>query len=151
MYYLGLCIGSLSCDAVVIDDAETILASAVIPTGARNRESIHRVKAEVLQRVKIQETDFAATISTGYGRVFGGKFPEGYRRLAERMGLSGVITELGHVPHDQVLRLSKTAAMLLAINYEGWTTSICKIYEYWAVGGPPVLFLSSRGAGQATD
>lgn len=68
MYYLGIDIGSLSCDAVVIDDAETILASAVIPTGARNRESIARVKTEVLQGAHIQEADLAATISTGYGR-----------------------------------------------------------------------------------
>jgi predicted CoA-substrate-specific enzyme activase len=68
MYYLGIDIGSLSCDAVVIDDAERILASAVIPTGARNRESIARVKTEVLQGANIQETDLAATISTGYGR-----------------------------------------------------------------------------------
>lgn len=68
MYYLGIDIGSLSCDAVVIDDAETILASAVIPTGARNRESIARVKTKVLQGAHIQEADLAATISTGYGR-----------------------------------------------------------------------------------
>jgi predicted CoA-substrate-specific enzyme activase len=68
MYYLGIDIGSLSCDAVVIDDNETILASAVIPTGARNRESIARVKEEVIKAARIQETDLAATISTGYGR-----------------------------------------------------------------------------------
>ena len=68
MYYLGIDIGSLSCDAVVIDDAERILASAVIPTGARNRESIARVKTEVLQVAGIKESDLAATISTGYGR-----------------------------------------------------------------------------------
>ena len=33
MSYLGIDIGSLSCDVVLIDDNEIILASAVVPTG----------------------------------------------------------------------------------------------------------------------
>lgn len=71
-------------------------------------------------------------------------------RLAEEMGLSGVIKGLGHLPHDQVLRLIKSADLLLAINYEGWSTLIPgKIYEYWAAGGPPVLLLSCPGAAQS--
>jgi activator of 2-hydroxyglutaryl-CoA dehydratase len=37
MYYLGIDIGSLSCDAVLIDGGSDIVASTVIPTGARNR------------------------------------------------------------------------------------------------------------------
>ncbi|MBL7942913.1 MAG: hypothetical protein JNM00_09110 [Flavobacteriales bacterium] len=41
----------------------------------------------------------------------------------------------------------KSANLLLAINYEGWATLIPgKIYEYWAVGGPPILLLSCPGA-----
>ena len=79
--------------------------------------------------------------------MFAGDFPEEYRRLAEEMGLSGVIKGLGHLPHDEVLRLIKSADLLLAINYEGWSTMIPgKIYEYWAVGGPPILLLSCPGA-----
>ena len=40
MYYLGIDIGSLSCDAVLLDHNNQILAEAVVPTGARNREAI---------------------------------------------------------------------------------------------------------------
>jgi glycosyltransferase involved in cell wall biosynthesis len=79
--------------------------------------------------------------------VFAGDFPEGHRRLAEKMVLSGMIKELGHLPHDEVLRLTKSADLLLAINYEGFSTLIPgKLYEYWAVGGPPILLLSCPGA-----
>ena len=79
--------------------------------------------------------------------VFAGDLPEGDRRLADEMGLSGVIKGLGHLPHEEALRLTKSADLLLAINYEGWSTLIPgKIYEYWAVGGPPILLLSCPGA-----
>ncbi len=41
----------------------------------------------------------------------------------------------------------QAADLLLAINYEGFSTLIPgKIYEYWAVGGPPILLLSCPGA-----
>jgi len=79
--------------------------------------------------------------------VFAGDLPEEHRRLAEEMGLSGIVKRLGHLPHDDVLRLTKSADLLLAVNYEGWSTLIPgKIYEYWAVGGPPILLLSCHGA-----
>jgi len=79
--------------------------------------------------------------------VFAGDLPEDHRRSADEMGLSSVIKVLGHVPHDAFLRLIKSADLLLAMNYEGWSTLIPgKIYEYWAIGGPPILLLSCRGA-----
>ena len=68
MYYLGVDLGSLSCDAVLIDDDENILASSVVPTGARNQEAIARAVADVIQTVGISEKDISTTISTGYGR-----------------------------------------------------------------------------------
>ena len=68
MYYLGIDIGSLSCDAVLIDDAEKVLASAVVPTGARNVEAIAAVRQAVLNRAGISSERVTATISTGYGR-----------------------------------------------------------------------------------
>jgi glycosyltransferase involved in cell wall biosynthesis len=79
--------------------------------------------------------------------VFAGDFPDQYRRWADKMGLSGVIKELGHLPHEEVLRLAKSADLLLAITTEGIPTAIPgKIYEYWAVGGPPILLVSYPGA-----
>lgn len=49
----------------------------------------------------------------------------------------------------EVLRLIQSADLLLAINYEGFSTLIPgKIYEHWAVGGPPILNLRCRGVAQ---
>lgn len=79
--------------------------------------------------------------------IFAGDLPEEFRELADEMGLSDVIQVLGNLPHNEVPRLTKSADLLLAINYEGWATLIPgKIYEYWAVGGPPILLLSCAGA-----
>lgn len=68
MYYLGIDIGSLSCDAVLINREEQILATAVVPTGARNRESIARVTDDTLRAAGISKGDVAGIVSTGYGR-----------------------------------------------------------------------------------
>ena len=81
MYFLGIDIGSLSCDAVLIDEKKNILSSSVIPTGVKNIESIARVKKNVLDASKIMEKDIRSIISTGYGRS----------RVKER---DGAVTEI---------------------------------------------------------
>jgi predicted CoA-substrate-specific enzyme activase len=60
MYYLGVDLGSLSCDAVLMDHDGTILAASVVPTGARNREAIARATQEVLDIARISETEIKA-------------------------------------------------------------------------------------------
>lgn len=78
---------------------------------------------------------------------FAGDLLEDFQKLANEMGLSEVIHGVGHLPHEEILKVMKSANLLLAINYEGWATLIPgKIYEYWAVGGPPILLLSCPGA-----
>ncbi len=82
--------------------------------------------------------------------AFTGTLPEGQKQLAEELGLGNVVRELGFLPRDEWLSCLKNASLLLVINYDDWTTIIPgKIYEYWAIGGPPILLLSCRGA--ATD
>jgi predicted CoA-substrate-specific enzyme activase len=68
MYFLGVDLGSLSCDAVLLDHNGTVLAASVVPTGARNRDAIDRVMREVLDAARISAADIKATVSTGYGR-----------------------------------------------------------------------------------
>ncbi|MBW2264492.1 MAG: 2-hydroxyglutaryl-CoA dehydratase [Deltaproteobacteria bacterium] len=68
MHYLGIDIGSLSCDAVLIDGEGNVAASTVVPTGARNTEAIERATRETLQKAGLSPDDVAATVSTGYGR-----------------------------------------------------------------------------------
>jgi len=79
--------------------------------------------------------------------AFTGFLPERQKQLVNEMGLSDVVKELGFVPRDDLYCLMKESEMLLVINYEGFATLIPgKIYEYWAVGGPPILLLSCSGA-----
>jgi len=68
MYFLGVDLGSLSCDAVLLDHCGTVAAASVVPTGARNREAVDRVVREVLGIAQISSCEIKATVSTGYGR-----------------------------------------------------------------------------------
>ena len=52
-YFLGVDIVSISCDTVLIDENENILATHVVPTGAKNKEAIARATDAVLDEVKI--------------------------------------------------------------------------------------------------
>lgn len=68
MLFLGVDVGSLSCDAVLIDQSGQQLAAVVVPTGARNSEAIARATREVLLQSGAAENAVQATVSTGYGR-----------------------------------------------------------------------------------
>jgi predicted CoA-substrate-specific enzyme activase len=66
--YLGIDIGSLSCDAVLVDDDARVLAWVVVPTGARNLEAIRRARHEVLRDAAVAPEAVRAVVATGYGR-----------------------------------------------------------------------------------
>jgi len=68
MYYLGIDVGSLSCDAVIVDAEKKSIASSVVPTGANNKDAIELVYRKVLMNARIHENEIAFTVSTGYGR-----------------------------------------------------------------------------------
>ena len=67
-YFGGIDIGSLSCDAVIVDEAGVIVAAAVVPTGANNQVAIARARDAVLEQAGLAAADLAAVTSTGYGR-----------------------------------------------------------------------------------
>jgi len=69
MYFLGIDIGSLSCDAVLLDENRNIISSSVVPTGVKNIEAIAYVKRNVIETSGIIEQDIKSIISTGYGRT----------------------------------------------------------------------------------
>jgi len=69
MYFLGIDIGSLSCDAVLIDEQKKIISSSVIPTGVKNIEAIEKVKNNVLETSGLSPDQIQSVISTGYGRT----------------------------------------------------------------------------------
>jgi predicted CoA-substrate-specific enzyme activase len=68
MLYLGVDVGSLSCDAALVDDQQRLVAWSVVPTGARNAQAIARARREVLEAAGAVPEALAATIATGYGR-----------------------------------------------------------------------------------
>jgi predicted CoA-substrate-specific enzyme activase len=68
MHYLGVDVGSLSCDAVIIDADERVVAWSVVPTGARNIQAIERARDEVLKQAGLQPDQIGGLIATGYGR-----------------------------------------------------------------------------------
>lgn len=68
MLYLGIDVGSLSCDAVLVDQAGHAVAWAVVPTGARNREAIARARREALAAAGAGPGEIGGVIATGYGR-----------------------------------------------------------------------------------
>lgn len=67
-YYIGVDVGSVSCKAVITDEANRIVASAVIPTGANCRESARRVISIALEKAGVGAEDTACIVATGYGR-----------------------------------------------------------------------------------
>ena len=68
MIFMGVDSGSLTCDAVLVDRAGQILSWAVVPTGARNRVAIQRVREAALGQAGLDASQVSALISTGYGR-----------------------------------------------------------------------------------
>lgn len=96
-----------------------------------------------VQHIVKKEPELAEKLSL----VFAGDFPSRHRVLAEEMGLAGVVKAMGYLSHEEVLRVMRSADLLVAITTEGRPTAIPgKIYEYWAVGGPPILLVSEAGA-----
>jgi predicted CoA-substrate-specific enzyme activase len=68
MLFLGIDIGSLSCDAVLVDDNGDTVAWSVVPTGARNQLAIDRARAEVVRAAGAEDPEIAGVVATGYGR-----------------------------------------------------------------------------------
>lgn len=68
MFFLGIDIGSQSCDAILIDGNDNIEATAIVPTGARNKKAIDRATELVLRQAGLDGNKIHATVSTGYGR-----------------------------------------------------------------------------------
>jgi len=128
--------------ALVKDSKFTILHTGSLNDStawARSPDALFQAVHNIIQ----EQPELAEELEV----VFAGDFPSGHRQLAEECSISSIVKGTGHLSHNDVLRLIKSANLLLAINYEGFATLIPgKIYEYWAAGGPPILLLSCPGA-----
>ena len=67
-YFAGIDIGSLTCDAVIINEEAEIVSSAIVLTGARSRNAIETAFEKALEGAGIGRDDVSGLVSTGYGR-----------------------------------------------------------------------------------
>ncbi|MBN2385055.1 2-hydroxyglutaryl-CoA dehydratase [bacterium] len=67
-YYIGVDVGSLSCDSVLIDEANTVLSSIVVPTGVSGQKSSETALKALLQQSTLEFDQIKNIVSTGYGR-----------------------------------------------------------------------------------
>ena len=67
-YVMGVDSGSTSTDVVIMDADKHIVATAIVPTGARAADAAARAMDEALSQAGIAASDVALRVSTGYGR-----------------------------------------------------------------------------------
>jgi predicted CoA-substrate-specific enzyme activase len=67
-YFAGIDIGSLTCDAVIIDESCRIVSSAIVLTGARSRSAIENAYRKSLDAAGLTNGQVRGLVSTGYGR-----------------------------------------------------------------------------------
>ena len=68
VYVLGVDSGSTSTDAVVVDGGGNVVASAIVPTGAKASAGAERAISKVLEKAGLGPGDLALRVATGYGR-----------------------------------------------------------------------------------
>ncbi|MCF8131136.1 MAG: acyl-CoA dehydratase activase [Deltaproteobacteria bacterium] len=67
-YYIGVDVGSLSTDVVVIDEGGNVLGSAITLTGANSTKAAETALAEATKKAGIEIDRAAYIVGTGYGR-----------------------------------------------------------------------------------
>ena len=79
-FYAGIDVGSLSSDAVILDEKANILGFSVQPTGAHSTNAAEACLALALDKAGISRADLAYIVATGYGRV---SVPFANKRITE--------------------------------------------------------------------
>ena len=69
MLTLGIDIGSLTTEAVLLNDKKEILAYEVIATGASSKKACDKIFKHILNVAKLDAKDIDYTVATGYGRI----------------------------------------------------------------------------------
>lgn len=66
--YLGIDIGSVSANAVIVNKQKEILGYSVLPSGYDHHKTATEIMKDVCQKSKIEEKEIQAIVGTGYGR-----------------------------------------------------------------------------------
>ncbi len=68
VYVMGVDSGSTSTDAVIVDGEGNVVASQILPTGAKATRSARMVMDMVMKKAGLAADDLTLTVATGYGR-----------------------------------------------------------------------------------
>lgn len=71
-YFAGLDIGSLTCDAVILDERSEIVGQSIVLTGCRNSAAMEKALELALHEARLTYDDLAHKGFTGYGRELAG-------------------------------------------------------------------------------
>jgi len=69
MYTIGIDIGSMSANGVLLNEKKEILSSVIIPTGASSKKAGEKTYQQLLTEHKLSEKDIDYIVATGYGRI----------------------------------------------------------------------------------
>ena len=69
MLTLGIDIGSLSTDAVLVNEKREIVAYEIIATGASSKKACDKIFKHILDATKLEAKDLDYVVATGYGRI----------------------------------------------------------------------------------
>ena len=68
-YYLGIDVGSLSTEAVIIDARDGLAGYSIIQTGANSTEAAEQALEKALLQAGLQREQIRRAVATGYGRI----------------------------------------------------------------------------------
>lgn len=66
--YLGIDIGSVSANAVIIDEDKRILGYSILPSGYDHHKTAVEIVENICEKSRVKEKDIKRVIGTGYGR-----------------------------------------------------------------------------------
>jgi len=68
-YFLGIDVGALSTNAVILDARREIAGYSIVQTGANSTEAAEETLEKTLVMANIDRAKIISTVATGYGRI----------------------------------------------------------------------------------
>ncbi|MBM4054240.1 MAG: hypothetical protein FJ264_06110 [Planctomycetes bacterium] len=69
MYTMGIDIGSMSTNGILLNDKKEILSATIIATGASSKKAAEKTFLQILSEHNLTEKDISYIVATGYGRI----------------------------------------------------------------------------------
>jgi len=69
MYTIGIDIGSMSANGILLNDKKEIVSLVIIATGASSKKAAAKTFEQILSENKLTESDIDYIVATGYGRI----------------------------------------------------------------------------------